>query len=318
MILQRSVGMRLRSFGLCIFLVLPFCFLEASAQRTPDFDFKPPIAQPAYPSTKGPVVLMDEAHANTQKVIGPYLSFANLLFRDGYNIKSLTTKFTRESLGAARILVIANATAQRVQAGFAPPSNSAFTDDEIIAVRDWVRQGGSLLLIVDHMPAPAANQKLAGIFGIEFHNGYAIEAGEESQEMNFKLSDGGLRDHPILRGRNVEEVVTSVTTFTGSAFRLVAPGDPLLVLGKSVESFAPAVEGAFLPNTPRTPVGGWLQGATLRYGKGRIAVFGEANMFSAEISGLGKKPMGMNQPGASRNPQFLLNVIHWLSGLLGN
>jgi hypothetical protein len=311
-----TVYLRLSAFCLGIFAMLLYCFIEAAAQRTPDFNFKPPIAKPAYPPTRGPIVLMDEAHGNTHKIIGPYLSFANLLFRDGYNIKSVTTKFTRESLNGARILVIANANKQRAQAGFAPPSNSAFTDDEIIALRDWVRQGGSLLLIVDHLPSPAANQKLAGIFGVEFHNGYVMEPGEDSQEMVFKVSDGSLRDHPITRGRDVGEVVSSVTAFTGSAFRLRAPGDPLLVLGKGVESFVPAVEGEFGPNTPRTAVGGWLQGATLRYGKGRIAVFGEASMFSAEVSGLKKKPIGMNQPLAAQNPQFLLNIIHWLSGTL--
>ena len=26
--------------------------------------------------------------------------------------------------------------------------------------------------------------------------------------------------------------------------------------------------------------------------------------------------MGMNSPDAAQNPQFLLNVMHWLSGLL--
>jgi hypothetical protein len=313
-----TVYLRITAFCLGIFMALLVCLNEARAQQNPDFNFKPPIAKPAYPETRGPVVLMDEAHYNTHKIIGRYLSFANLLFRDGYNVKTVTTRFTRESLNGARILVIANANTQRSQLDSTPAYGSAFTDDEIIAIRDWVQRGGSLLLIVDHMPMPAANQKLAGIFGIEFHNGYAIEPGEDSQEMLFKISNGSLRDHPITRGRNVEEVISSVTTFTGSAFRLRAPGEPLLVFGKGAESFSPKVAGELRPDTPRTPVSGWLQGATLRFGKGRIAVLGEASMFAAEISGLKKKPLGMNQPIAAQNPQFLLNTIHWLSGLLGN
>jgi hypothetical protein len=40
-------------------------------------------------------------------------------------------------------------------------------------------------------------------------------------------------------------------------------------------------------------------------------VFGEAAMFSAQVQG-GKTQMGMNAPDAKQNPQFLLNVIHWL------
>jgi hypothetical protein len=59
-----------------------------------------------------------------------------------------------------------------------------------------------------------------------------------------------------------------------------------------------------------------LQGAVLVYGSGRVAAFGEAAMFSAQVSGQERRPMGMNMPTASENPQFLLNVVHWLTGLL--
>ena len=82
-------------------------------------------------------------------------------------------------------------------------------------------------------------------------------------------------------------------------------------------AFMPKVFGeAITNNTAKTAIGGWLQGATLRAGKGRVAVFGEAAMFSAQLAGPNKTPMGMNAPNAKQNPQFLLNVLHWLSGLL--
>ena len=79
----------------------------------------------------------------------------------------------------------------------------------------------------------------------------------------------------------------------------------------------PEVAWEFKPDTPMIPVEGWFQGATLLFGSGRVAVFGEAAMFSAQISNSGGK-MGMNAPGAEQNSQFLLNVMHWLSGLLDN
>src|SRR3712207_8514159 len=69
-------------------------------------------------------------------------------------------------------------------------------------------------------------------------------------------------------------------------------------------------------NTPRIPVGGWYQGAALRVGQGRVAVFGEAAMFTAQLSGPERQPMGMNSPVAAENYKFLLSVSHWLSGLL--
>lgn len=299
-------------------IALLFPVLICKAQPKPDFDFKPPIARPAYPQTKGPVVLMDEAHFNSHKIIGRYLAFANLLFRDGYNVKASTTKFTREMLRGVKVLVVANANCQSSGAESTSPNGPAFTTEEVAAVKEWVMQGGSLFLIIDHFPLPAVNDRLAKAFGIEFHNGYAIEPGEQSDEMTFRINDNTLRNHPITRGRSGGEVVNAVTTFIGSAFRLPAGGEPVLVLGKSVQSYTPQREGEIMSNTPSVPVGGWLQGGTLRAGKGRVAVFGEATMFSAEISGLKNKPLGMNQPVASQNPQFLLNIMHWLSGLLGS
>lgn len=46
-----------------------------------------------------------------------------------------------------------------------------------------------------------------------------------------------------------------------------------------------------------------------------VAAFGEAAMFSAQV-GSDREPMGMNDPEADQNYQFVLNVMHWLSGLL--
>lgn len=50
----------------------------------------------------------------------------------------------------------------------------------------------------------------------------------------------------------------------------------------------------------------------------RVAAFGEAAMFSAQLAGPEQRPMGLNRPQARQNQQFLLNVAHWLSGLLGD
>jgi hypothetical protein len=57
-----------------------------------------------------------------------------------------------------------------------------------------------------------------------------------------------------------------------------------------------------------------LQGAALRFGAGRVAAFGEAAMFTAQVDEEG--PMGMNHPEAPQNAQFVLNVLHWLTEVL--
>jgi uncharacterized protein (DUF2249 family) len=287
----------------------------AIAQQVADTSFKPPIPNPAYQSGRGPVVLLDEAHFNFHTADGRYQPFADLLRRDGYVVKSSRLQFSQATLGTGQILVIANALAERNRSDWSLPTPSAFSDEEVGAVRDWVRGGGSLMLIADHMPFPGAAEKLALALGVRFSNGYAIDE-KAKGPMLFKLSDGSLKDHQITRGRADAEKVESVATFTGSAFQVEGDAHPLLILGPSVVSFMTSVAGQITDKTPRTSVKGWYQGAVMRFGKGRVAVFGEAAMFSAQVAGPNRNPMGMNAPIAARNPQFLLNVMHWLSGKL--
>ncbi len=55
-----------------------------------------------------------------------------------------------------------------------------------------------------------------------------------------------------------------------------------------------------------------LQGALLRRGRGRVAVFGEAAAFTAQL-GPNARPTGMNHPDAPHNARFLRNVMRWLT-----
>lgn len=291
--------------------------VEIKAQQVADPDFKPPIEKPAYAEGKGPVVLIDEAHFNFHTASGRYQSFADLLRRDGYVVQASKEIFSKESLKAGKILVIANALSQRNGLNWNPPFDPSFTGEEIAAVREWVNEGGSLMLIVDHFPMPATAGKLAGVFGVRIHNGYAVDPQAPPGPLVYKRADKSLADHPITRGRSEKEKIDSVATFTGSAFQ-IERGDPILTfLGAEAVSYTPKAFGQPPDkDTPRFSIKGWHQGAVMQVGKGRVAVFGEAAMFSAQLAGPQKAPMGMNAPIAKQNPQFLLNVIHWLSGLL--
>jgi hypothetical protein len=55
-----------------------------------------------------------------------------------------------------------------------------------------------------------------------------------------------------------------------------------------------------------------VAGAVLPFGKGRVAVFGEAAQFTAQLKGKTHQPFGLNAPEATQNLTFLLNTIHWL------
>lgn len=87
-----------------------------------------------------------------------------------------------------------------------------------------------------------------------------------------------------------------------------------MTLPKGTRLELPIVAWQFSDTTPRISGEGWLQGGTVTFGRGRIAVFGEAAMFSAQRKGPQHTPMGMNAPEAAQNPQFVLNVLHWLAG----
>ncbi|HEX8492470.1 MAG TPA: hypothetical protein VF658_06485 [Pyrinomonadaceae bacterium] len=65
------------------------------------------------------------------------------------------------------------------------------------------------------------------------------------------------------------------------------------------------------PQEARTiPAAGRAQAVVMPFGKGRVAVFGEAAMRSAQ-----NRNFGMNYQGTD-NRQLVLNVMHWLTGLL--
>jgi hypothetical protein len=285
----------------------------AFAQQVADPDFKPPVTSPAYKEGRGPVVLVDEAHHNFHTASGRYRPFAELLRRDGYRVEPSKEPFSKESLKRGQILVISNAIHERNAGGdWSLPNPSAFTDAEVAAVREWVRGGGSLLLIADHMPMGGAAQKLGEAFGVRWNNGFALVP-EAQGPLAFTRAAGTLRDHPITRGRSGGERIEQVATFTGSAFRADAGAEPLLVFGKGVVALTPQVAWQFTDETPRVAVEGWYQGAALRFGRGRVALFGEAAMFTAQLAGPNRSRVGMNAPQAPQNAQFLLNVMHWLS-----
>ena len=269
-------------------------------------------------------MLVDAGHYNVHTVEGRYKPFAELLRSDGYVVLSLASRFDRRALDAGRILVVSNALAERNDGrdNQGLPTYSAFAEDEVEAVREWVREGGSLLLIADHMPFPGAAEDLAAAFGVRFSNGYAVheERLAPRPPLVFRRSgdqrgsDGSLADHPITDGRDASERVETVLTFTGQAFRSEL-GHPLLIFGPSILSLLPERPAVFDEDTPRVPVEGWYQGLVLKFGQGRAAFFGEAAMFSAQTTGEGRT-MGLNAPGAEQNSQLLLNLMHWLSGIL--
>lgn len=288
----------------------------AQAQQVPDRDYRAPIDAPAFAANQGPVVCVDEAHHNFHTLGDKFFAFGALLRQDGYQVRAGTGKFDAALLSTCAVLVISNALPEGPGAGALPrPTPSAFTSTEIAAVHAWVENGGALLLIADHMPFGGAAAGLARTFEVEFSNGFALRDPESDAPDDFRLQDHSLKEHVITRGRSAQEAVASVRTFTGQAFR--APkAQALLVFPAGYAQLFPEKPWDFTAATRREPIAGWLQGAVAPVAGGRAAFFGEAAMFSAQLVGPDREPVGMNTPGAGGNFQFALNVVHWLTRVL--
>ncbi len=291
--------------------------LSAFGQQAADTLFRYDILKPRYTTGKGPLILLDEAHHNFHTTTGRFRPFVKLLRQDGYRVNGNATPLSPGVLKPARILVIANALHVSNQEAWTLPTPSAFTDEEIDAVVNWVKSGGSLFLIADHMPFPGASEKLAARFGFTFYNGFAFRKGGETAVGGaLRVSDiftpgNGLMEGPVTRGSAPEEQVTTLRTFTGQAFDVPKEAKSIVVLDDRYELLLCSTAWKFKENTTTRSAAGLSQGASLEFGNGRVVVFGEAAMFSAQRQG-NRTLMGMNAPDAKQNPQFLLNVIHWL------
>jgi hypothetical protein len=295
--------------------------LSRDREYDPNFDTRVP--DPAY-RTDGPRVLYDEAHLNVHKARGRYKGFVDLIGRDGYDVRLNRERFTAERLAGASVLVIAGA-----RGPTDAENTAAFTESEIAAVDQWVRSGGSLLLIVDHYPFGGAAETLGRRFGVDIASGIVedpvqCEPTLGHSHLIFSRENGLLHDHPITQGRNGAERIERVLTFTGTSLGGPAEGTAILRLSEAAidrPASAPIVEkeGGDTRVTVHygDPVSavGRAQCVAMEIGSGRVVVLGEAGMLSAQRSGPGGSPVGMNVPGYD-NRQLALNIMRWLSRLL--
>jgi hypothetical protein len=281
--------------------------------RTVDRSYTPSIAEPAYAASQGPIVCVDEAHNNFHTAVSTYWPFARILRLDGYVVHRADKAISPSLLEGCAIYVIADA--QPPERVGEPPT---FSMQEIRVLHDWVRSGGSLFVITDHMPDPGAIADLAASFGIEVSNGYALVGSPRgpARPMVFSRSDGTLHESVITNGRGPHERVARVATFAGSAFRTGDTITPVLTFAPGTHSWMPREYWRFPRGTPNIDVTGWLQGGVSRIGEGRLAFFSEAAMFTAQVFDQGRVRAGMNAPEAKDNAQLLLNVMHWLSDIL--
>ncbi len=160
-----------------------------------------------------------------------------------------------------------------------------------------------------------ASKDLAKTFEFEFSNGFVFDTLSEGPAY-FNLKEKTLTESIITKGRDSTESVEQIATFTGQAFKIPDDATSILTFSKDYVNFLPDTAWVFDDNTTKFNVEGWSQGAYKKFGKGKIVVFGEAAMFTAQLAGPKKRKGGMNSEVAPENHQLLLNIIHWLDGKL--
>ena len=300
----------MKLFVLACALILLICAVAVGQQQA-DPEFNTSVENPAY-KREGPRVMFDEAHHNFHTSEGRYKPFVDLMFNDGYRVIRNRLPFTKQRLDTFKILVIADALGAE-EDDDAGADDSAFNTDEITAVHDWVKDGGSLLLIADHAPFGGAASALANKFGVDMSKGYTFDpensVADLPSQLIFSRENKLLASHPITEGRNEKERVNLVRSFTGQSLKGPEGSTAILILANTATD-----RPAYAAETS-TSAAGRTQAVAFKFGKGRVVVQGEAAMLSAQISGADKQPMGMNVPG-NDNKQYALNLMHWLSGIL--
>jgi len=300
-------------------IMLCYAGVAYSHAQTVDLNFNTKVSHPAY-KRDHPRVLFDESHNNADTFYGRFRPFTELIMNDGYEVASGAQILSKKALRRYAVLIIVNALGPREH-----NEASAFTNDECDTVREWVRSGGSLLLITDHAPFSAAMGELSKRFGVELTAGYTIDKvhynkdSDDQTELIFTREDGLIGNHPITNGRDSSERINRIITFSGTSIR--GPNDSVAFLRLSntaMDVVPPEAKPrkADEPAPDYKPVSavGRAQGIAFEFGKGRVVVFGEAAMLSAQTTKQGMR-FGMNVPGID-NRQLALNVMHWLSKLL--
>jgi hypothetical protein len=298
-----------RAATVCLFVLGSFVAL--AAQQLADPEFNTSVENPAY-TKNGPRVMFDEAHHNFHTTDGRYKPFVDLLLNDGYRIIRNRQPFSKATLSSYKVLVIANALgAEEMDDNGADAS--AFTEEECNAVQEWVKSGGALLLIADHAPFGGAAQTLASRFSVDMSKSFTFDTANSEPGnpslLIFSRDNKLLTTHPITEGRDQNERLNKVESFTGQSLK--GPEDSVAILKLSDTAKDTPNRDA----NESVSAAGRAQAMAFKFGKGRVVVQGEATMLSAQIAGANKMKMGMNVPG-NDNRQYALNLMHWLSGLL--
>jgi hypothetical protein len=244
---------------------------------------------------QGPRVAIDLGHFNDSPTDYRFLALADLLTSDGYRVTRSRQYLIPEFLKDARLLVIGNP--MPYPAGFSRLADwlrlsgrATLAPEELNAVHEWVRSGGSLLLEA-YAPASArAATPLAAEFGLHFHDCRAPVF----------LPAAELGEHPILEGSSEHnEHVVSAAVLAGGWIESGTAASAIIPLLKAPLT-ASGVSGSCTAGKPLA--------VALEFGRGRVVALSAQLERDEDLV----RRTGVD-PRRADNRQFVLNTFHWLS-----
>ena len=299
-----------------VLILLAACIARTEWPMSNDPAFEATVKKPTYPDSQGPTILLDGGHHNFFIQWDFIKPFADLAEADGYQTVIDDETFTPGYLEKFDIVMIITALPFDFGTRTEVTTETTFTIAEIEALHDWVRAGGSLLVFSEHAPLDQAINPLLNRFGITSSVGTVVD--EEPQDTTlglhrivFSRENGFLNEeHPIIKGRNMSEAIDSVVTFGGSS--LTGEGYANLL------QLSPTAKNQEHP-TGVGPIGmGNSQALAGSAGEGKIVALADSNGFTAmnfKLEDGSSLSAGMNTENHDWK-QFVLNVLHWLSGEL--
>jgi len=293
-------------FKYSLFLALSLILIlsiQLDGQQRPDLDFEPVVSTPRY-ETPSVTICFDTIHHNLHKPSGGFAALARLLKADGYRI-SEPSELNDRTLDECHIFIIANPLNKANVGRWIRPILSAYDKDEIACLDNWVSKGGRLLVIADHMPFAGAAAELAQNFGFRYFDGFVMAGEDHWPPETYRKSDGTLKDVFLTQD------IDSLAGFTGSA--LDSPEGALIVANfpKDYNLYISEEAWVFDEQTEVVALDSLEMGAVMPFGKGKLAFFTEAAMFTAQIV-QDRYRVGFNMPGGYQNQSFILKLIHWL------
>jgi hypothetical protein len=177
---------------------------------------------------------------------------------------------------------------------------SPFSNEEVEAVIEFVKQGGGLLLIGDHTDLMGMNtylNQICGQWDIYFNSDdtFDLETGSLSL---FNSTSLAIPSHPIVGHSPSIHFATSCTLKAPLLAEDVITG---YALGCEQGSFSHVHFFGNIKADPQDQYGLFLQAVALKFGKGRVAAFTDSTIFSSFSMQMGY------------NPSFLLGMVDYLN-----